>query len=195
MNENLAEQFCTEVQIPEARCFYGFQIAMENIHSETYSLLIDTLIKDQSEKNFLLNAIQTVPVIGLKAQWALKYINSQDSFATRLVAFSAVEGTSPSTRHFLQRQFLLHFLAQKTLPHARPHLLQRVDFKGRRVAHRLRVSAVQNVGTETESEPNPRHNRGSSGNRKTVHHRRPACGIDRHQQRGISSTLFPTPSS
>lgn len=65
---------------------------MENIHSETYSLLIDTLIKDQSEKNFLLNAIQTVPVIGLKAQWALKYINSTDSFATRLVAFSAVEG-------------------------------------------------------------------------------------------------------
>ena len=92
VNENLAQNFCTEVQIPEARCFYGFQIAMENIHSETYSLLIDTFIKDNSEKNFLLNAIQTVPIIQEKAEWAMKYINNNDSFATRLVAFSAVEG-------------------------------------------------------------------------------------------------------
>jgi ribonucleotide reductase beta subunit family protein with ferritin-like domain len=97
---------------------------MENIHSETYSLLIDTLIKDQSEKNFLLNAIQTVPVIGLKAQWALKYINSSDSFATRLVAFSAVEGTSEFTRHILQWEFLFHFLVEKEIPHARTHFLQ-----------------------------------------------------------------------
>ncbi len=65
---------------------------MENIHSETYSLLIDTYIKDQTEKNFLLNAIQNVPIIMEKAGWALKYINSTDDFATRLVAFSAVEG-------------------------------------------------------------------------------------------------------
>ena len=90
--ENLAQKFCTEIQIPEARCFYGFQIAMENIHSETYSLLIDTYIKDREEKNFLFNAIQNVPVINKKAQWALKFINSSNSFAERLVAFSAVEG-------------------------------------------------------------------------------------------------------
>ncbi len=92
VNENLAEKFCSEVQIPEARCFYGFQIAMENIHSETYSLLIDTLITDKNEKNFLLNAIQNVPIIEEKAKWAMKHINNTDNFATRLVAFSAVEG-------------------------------------------------------------------------------------------------------
>jgi ribonucleotide reductase beta subunit family protein with ferritin-like domain len=90
--ENLAQKFCTEIQVPEARCFYGFQIAMENIHSETYSLLIDTYIKDRAEKNFLFNAIQNVPVINKKAEWALKWINSTNSFAERLVAFSAVEG-------------------------------------------------------------------------------------------------------
>lgn len=90
--ENLAEQFCTEVQIPEARCFYGFQIAMENIHSETYSLLIDTYIKDEEEKSYLFNAILNVPVINKKAAWAMKWINSGDSFAERVVAFSAVEG-------------------------------------------------------------------------------------------------------
>jgi len=92
VNENLAQQFCTEVQIPEARCFYGFQIAMENIHSETYSLLIDTYIKDQNEKSFLFNAIQNIPVIRKKAAWAMKYINDNDSFAERLIAFAAVEG-------------------------------------------------------------------------------------------------------
>jgi len=90
--ENLAQKFCTEIQVPEARCFYGFQIAMENIHSETYSLLIDTYIKDATEKNFLFNAIQNVPVITKKANWALKWINNTNSFAERLVAFSAVEG-------------------------------------------------------------------------------------------------------
>jgi ribonucleotide reductase beta subunit family protein with ferritin-like domain len=90
--ENLAEKFCTEIQLPEARCFYGFQIAMENIHSETYSLLIDTYIKDSVEKNFLFNAIENVPVIKKKAQWALNWINGSNSFAERIVAFSAVEG-------------------------------------------------------------------------------------------------------
>lgn len=90
--ENLAEQFCTEVQIPEARCFYGFQIAMENIHSETYSLLIDTYIKDTNEKSFLFNAISNVPVIHKKASWAMKWINQNDRFAERLVAFASVEG-------------------------------------------------------------------------------------------------------
>jgi len=91
--ENLGVRFMNEIQIPEAKCFYGFQIAMENIHSETYSLLIDTYIKDDVEKTRLFNAIDTIPCVGKKAQWALKWINDKDStFATRLVAFAAVEG-------------------------------------------------------------------------------------------------------
>lgn len=92
VNENLAERFLKEVQYPEARCFYGFQIAMENIHSETYSLLLDTYIKDEKEKTSLFNAISTIDCIKKKAGWALKYIGSEASFAERLVAFAAVEG-------------------------------------------------------------------------------------------------------
>lgn len=91
VNENLAVNFMSEVQIPEARCFYGFQIAMENIHSETYSLLIDTYIKNQDEKTRLFNAIETIPAVKKKAEWALKWIEN-GSFAERLVAFAAVEG-------------------------------------------------------------------------------------------------------
>ncbi len=91
VNENLAINFTNEVQFPEARCFYGFQIMMENIHSETYSLLIDTYIKDSVEKNYLFNAIETVPCVTKKAEWALRWI-SKGSFAERLVAFAAVEG-------------------------------------------------------------------------------------------------------
>jgi len=90
--ENLASNFCAEVQIPEARNAYGFQIAMENIHAETYSLLIETYIQDKDERDFLFNAIQNIPVIHKKATWALKWINKDNSFAERLVAFSAVEG-------------------------------------------------------------------------------------------------------
>ena len=91
VNENLAENFLKEVQYAEAKSFYGFQIAMENIHSETYSLLIDTYIKDEDEKYRLFNAIDTVPSVKKKADWALKWIDS-DSFAERLIAFAAVEG-------------------------------------------------------------------------------------------------------
>jgi ribonucleoside-diphosphate reductase beta chain len=91
VNENLAVNFMREVQLPEARCFYGFQIMIENIHSETYSLLIDTYIKDVAEKNHLFNAMETVPCVQKKAEWALKWINN-GSFAERLVAFAAVEG-------------------------------------------------------------------------------------------------------
>jgi ribonucleoside-diphosphate reductase beta chain len=91
VNENLAVNFMNEVQIPEARCFYGFQIMMENIHSETYSLLIDTYIKKQSEKDHLFNALETVPAVGKKGEWALKWIESEN-FAERLIAFAAVEG-------------------------------------------------------------------------------------------------------
>ena len=92
VNENLAERFMSEVQWPEARSFYGFQIAMENIHSETYSLLIDTLIKDRRERAKLFNAMDTVPVILKKNQWAMKWITSDRSFGERLVAFAVVEG-------------------------------------------------------------------------------------------------------
>jgi len=82
-----------EVQVPEARCFYGFQVAMENIHSETYSLLIDTLIKDSEEKTHLFNAIETIPAVQKKAQWALKWINAKNAtYAERVVAFATVEG-------------------------------------------------------------------------------------------------------
>ncbi len=91
VNENLAINFMQEVQIPEARCFYGFQIMMENIHSETYSLLIDTYIKKQSEKDYLFNALETVPCVKKKGEWALKWINSE-KFVERLIAFAAVEG-------------------------------------------------------------------------------------------------------
>ena len=92
VNENLAQNFCSEVQIPEARCFYGFQIAMENIHSETYSLLIETYIKDGKERDFLFNAVQNIDVVQLKANWAMSWINDKSGFAERLVAFAAVEG-------------------------------------------------------------------------------------------------------
>ena len=91
VNENLAENFVAEVQYTEAKFFYGFQIMMENIHSETYSLLIDTYIKDKEEQNHLFNAIDTVPAVQKKAEWALKWIGS-DSFVERLIAFAAVEG-------------------------------------------------------------------------------------------------------
>ena len=91
VNENLAINFMREVQVPEARCFYGFQIMMENIHSETYALLIDTYIKNAKEKAHLLNAIETVPCVTRKAEWALRWIEN-GTFAQRLVAFAAVEG-------------------------------------------------------------------------------------------------------
>ncbi len=91
VNENLAVNFVQEVQYPEARFFYGFQIMIENIHSEMYSLLIDTYIKDSKEKDYLLRAIETIPCVGKKADWALEWIES-DNFAERLIAFAAVEG-------------------------------------------------------------------------------------------------------
>ncbi|KAG5648693.1 Ribonucleotide-diphosphate reductase (RNR), small subunit [Asterophora parasitica] len=93
VNENLLERFSNEVQVAEARCFYGFQIMMENIHSETYSLLIDTYIKDNAEREYLFDAIETIPCIKQKAEWALKWISDKNStFGERLVAFAAVEG-------------------------------------------------------------------------------------------------------
>ncbi|KAG6900903.1 Ribonucleotide-diphosphate reductase (RNR), small subunit [Termitomyces sp. T159_Od127] len=93
VNENLLERFSSEIQVAEARCFYGFQIMMENVHSETYSLLIDTYIKDSEERTRLFDAIETIPCVQRKADWALRWISDQQStFAERLVAFAAVEG-------------------------------------------------------------------------------------------------------
>ncbi len=92
VNENLVLNFMQDVKLPEARCFYGFQVAIENIHAETYSLLIDTYIKDNKEKERLFNAIETVPCVKKKADWALNWIENAPSFAHRLVAFAAVEG-------------------------------------------------------------------------------------------------------
>jgi ribonucleoside-diphosphate reductase subunit M2 len=93
VNENIVERFSSEVQAPEARCFYGFQIMMENVHSETYSLLVDTYIRDPIERGRIFRAMDTIPCVRRKAVWALKWIGDKEStFARRLVAFAAVEG-------------------------------------------------------------------------------------------------------
>lgn len=93
VQENLAERFQREVAAPEAKLFYGFQNAMEGVHGETYSLLIDTLIKDKEKREHLFNAIETIPCVGKKADWALKWVGDKySSYATRLVAFACVEG-------------------------------------------------------------------------------------------------------
>merc|ERR1711953_1103873 len=84
--ENLASQFSTEIQLPEARAFYGFQIAMENIHSETYSLLIEQYVREPAEKELIFNAIETMPAVRDKAQWAIQWMQKENSFAERLVA-------------------------------------------------------------------------------------------------------------
>merc|ERR1711937_554888 len=89
--ENLASQFATEVQIPEARAFYGFQMAMENIHSETYSLLIEQYIRDPAEKEKIFDAIHTMPAVRDKASWAVQWMQKDNSFAERVLAFAAVE--------------------------------------------------------------------------------------------------------
>lgn len=92
VNENLLQNFASEVQVPEARCFYGFQIAMENIHAETYGLLIDTFIKDKQKKIHLFKALQNVECVKLKADWALMWCNSDRPFGERIVAFACIEG-------------------------------------------------------------------------------------------------------
>jgi ribonucleoside-diphosphate reductase beta chain len=92
VNENLAARFCNEVQVPEARFFYSFQMMMENVHSETYSLLIDTYVKDPQEKTHLFGALETIPCVARKAEWAMRWIDSSERFAERLIAFACVEG-------------------------------------------------------------------------------------------------------
>ena len=102
--DNLARRFCSEVKIAEARCFYSFQQAIENIHSEVYSLLIETYVKDSDEKNTLFHAVECIPSVKKKMDWACRWIEAEDvSFAERLVAFAAVEGI------FLSRDLLLLF--------------------------------------------------------------------------------------
>lgn len=93
VNENLVERFSNDVKVAEARSFYGFQIMIENVHSETYSLLIESYIKDPAERDHLFDAIETVPCIKRKAEWALRWVSdTRSTFAERLVAFAAVEG-------------------------------------------------------------------------------------------------------
>jgi len=92
VNENLVENFSVEVQVTEARCFYGFQVAIENVHSEMYSLLIDMYIKESAEKEKLFNAIETLPCVKKKADWAFKWMHCDKSFPERIIAFASVEG-------------------------------------------------------------------------------------------------------
>ena len=106
VNENLAENFLSEVQYTEAKFFYGFQVMMENIHSETYSLLIDTYIKDSKEKDYLFNAIETFEPVKKKAEWAMRWIDN-GSYAERLISFAAVEGI------FFSGSFLFYLLAKE----------------------------------------------------------------------------------
>ena len=118
VNENLSSNFATEVTSPEARCFYGFQIAIENIHSETYSLLIDMYVKDPTKKKHLLQAIETIPCVQRKAQWVLRWCDSATaSFAKRMIAFAAV-------RHILFGFLLCHLLVEKARSDARALLQQ-----------------------------------------------------------------------
>ena len=114
VNENLVTRFYNDVQIPEAKAFYTFQMAIESIHSECYSLLIDTYISDEKRKTELFNAIDNNPTIKNKADWALKWIDSSESFATRLVAFAIVEGIFFSgafaSIYFIKEKGILHSL-------------------------------------------------------------------------------------
>jgi len=117
VNENLAVRFMQDTEVPEVKCFYGFQIAMENIHSEMYSLLIDTYISDPAEKDRLFNAIETIPCVAEKAEWALRWIDDREaSFATRLAAFAIVEGVffsgSFCAIFWMKKRNLLQGLAQ-----------------------------------------------------------------------------------
>jgi ribonucleotide reductase beta subunit family protein with ferritin-like domain len=176
VNENLAENFLHEVQYPEARFFYGFQIMMENIHSETYSLLIDTLIKDPLEKDRLLHAIDTVPCVKRKADWALRWI-SKGSFAERLIAFAAVEGI------FFSGSFCSIFWLKKR------GLMPGLTFSNELISRdegpalRLRLPALhQAPAPQAEQEDGGDHHPRCGGDREGVRDRRVAREPDRHER-------------
>ena len=139
VNENLALNFSNEVQLPEARCFYGFQIAIENIHAEVYSLLIDTYVKDPVIKAETLDAISTIDCVKRKAGWALKWCDASfAAFAERIVAFAAVEG-------ILLGELLRGVLAEEARADAGAVFQQRADLARRGPALRLRVHAVRHA--------------------------------------------------
>ena len=123
--ENLSSRFMNDVQISEARAFYGFQIAIENIHSEMYSVLIDSLVDDAVRKKQLFESLQHIDCIKNKGAWAMRWIQSNNSFAERLVAFACVEGI------FFLRLVLRHLFVKKERAYAGPNFFQRVDISRR----------------------------------------------------------------
>merc|ERR1712032_956740 len=175
--ENLVGKFSTEVQLPEARAFYGFQIAMENIHSETYSLLIEQYIRDPAEKERVFTAIDTMPAVEEKARWAVRWINGENSFAERVVAFCRCRG------HTLQRLFLCHILAQKARPHAGPHFLQRADLARRGAACRVCLLALRLLAATASGACRARHHPWRSGSGAPLHLRGAVLRPHRHEQR------------
>jgi len=152
VNENLAENFVNEVQYSEAKFFYGFQIMMENVHSETYSLLIDTYVKDEQEKDKLFNAIETFPAIKKKAEWALKWIES-DSFAERLIAFAAVEGiffSGACSIFWLKKRGLLPGLTFSNDNSTNPFdFMEMISLEGKTNFFEKRVSEYQKAGVKS----------------------------------------------
>lgn len=156
VNENLVERFSGEVQIPEARCFYGFQIMMENIHSETYSLLIDTYIKEQKQRTYLFDAIDTseslyiLPFVSMLTEpFSSSPLYSQkgrlgDQMDPRPIVHLRTTACCFRGRRgdFLQRLVRVDLLAEETRPHAGSHLQQRTHFARRRLTHRLRLPAL-----------------------------------------------------
>ena len=176
VNENLAMNFSNELQIPEARCFYGFQIAIENIHSEVYSLLIDTYIKDVQQKDHLLRAIETVPCVNQKANWALQWCDPEyASFAERVIAFAAVEGI------FFGGSFCAIFWLKKR-GLARPLLLQRAHLPRRGPALRLRMPPVQQAGEQAPELRHHRHYHPGRGDGEVLRVRSFARRVDWHEQ-------------
>ena len=149
VNENLVERFSQEVQLTEAKFFYGFQVMIENIHSETYSLLIDTYVRDKAEKARLLNAIKEVPCVKAKAEWALKWISSCSRFAERLVAFAVVEGV------FFSGSFCAIFWLKKRglMP---DDLLKRVNLARRGMHCDLRVTSTTCLSTSSATKRSTR---------------------------------------
>ena len=172
--ENLGLRFMKDVQLPEARAFYAFQLAIENIHSETYGLLIDTYIKDSVKKRHLFRAIHNVPTVARKAQWALKWIESSECFAERLVAFACVEGI------FFSGSFCAIFWLKRA--HARAHLLQRAHLQGRGPPLRLRLPPLLHAQAPARSRAAAGDRQGCGGHREGVCVRRSVVRARGHER-------------